>query len=122
VFVVSLKAGLSGYIVPSKLYGILAAGRPFVAAVEEDSEVVRIAREHDCGLAVEPGKPRSLAEQILTLYDDRARARRMGDNARHAAGHFDRRDHVAAYARLFRELVQAHTFRSSRGGGLTCKV
>lgn len=105
VFVVSLKAGLSGYIVPSKLYGILAAGRPYVSAVEEDSEVVQIARAYDCALVAEPGKPRSLAEQILALYDDRARARRMGDNARRAAADFDRRDHVSAYARLFRELL-----------------
>ena len=107
VFVVSLKAGLSGYIVPSKLYGILAAGRPYVSAVEEDSEVVHIARAYDCGLVAEPGKPRSLAEQILTLYHDRARTRRMGDNGRRAAFDFDRRAHVAAYARLFRELLPA---------------
>ena len=33
----SLKRGLAGFIVPSKLYGILAAGRPFIAAVEADS-------------------------------------------------------------------------------------
>ena len=31
-FLISLKAGIEGYIVPSKLYGILAAGRPFVAS------------------------------------------------------------------------------------------
>src|SRR4029077_16990639 len=37
VFVISLKAGLAGYIVPSKLYGILAAGRPYVGAGEGDS-------------------------------------------------------------------------------------
>lgn len=107
VFVVSLKAGLSGYIVPSKLYGILAAGRPYVSSVEEDSEVVHIARAYDCGLVAEPGKPRSLAEQVLALYHDRARAQRMGTNARRAAADFDRRDHVSAYARLFRELLQA---------------
>jgi colanic acid biosynthesis glycosyl transferase WcaI len=106
VFVVSLKAGLSGYIVPSKLYGILAAGRPYVAAVEEDSEVVQIARAHDCGVVAEPGKPQSLAEQILALHDNRARARRMGHNARRTAGDFDRRQHVAAYARVFHDLLQ----------------
>ena len=106
VFVVSLKAGLSGYIVPSKVYGILAAGRPYVAAVEEDSEVVQIACAYDCGLVAEPGKPRSLAEQILALYHDGARARRMGDNARRAAGDFERREHVSAYARLFGELLR----------------
>ncbi len=55
VFLVSLKRGLAGYIVPSKLYGILAAGRPYVAAVEEDSEVAAITGEHECGLVVAPG-------------------------------------------------------------------
>ena len=34
VFIVSLKPGIEGYIVPSKVYGILAAGRPFIAAVD----------------------------------------------------------------------------------------
>ena len=49
VFIVSLKPGLAGYIVPSKLYGILAAGRPYVAAVEPATEVAAISSEHDCG-------------------------------------------------------------------------
>src|SRR5262245_528134 len=52
VFVVSLRAGLAGAIVPSKLYGILAAGRPYVAAVEEACEVAAITRAHDSGLLV----------------------------------------------------------------------
>ena len=63
VFVVSLKAGLAGYIVPSKLYGILAAGRPYVAAVEEDSEVATITRKYGCGLLAEPGDPDDLAAE-----------------------------------------------------------
>jgi colanic acid biosynthesis glycosyl transferase WcaI len=72
VFVVSLKRGLAGYIVPSKLYGILAAGRPYVAAVEEACEVAAITKKHDCGLLAEPAEPKDLAEKILTLYHDHA--------------------------------------------------
>ncbi|HEX9899161.1 MAG TPA: glycosyltransferase family 4 protein, partial [Candidatus Methylomirabilis sp.] len=53
VFIVSLKRGMGGYIVPSKLYGILAAGRPYVAAVEEGCEVSAITRKYDCGLLAE---------------------------------------------------------------------
>ena len=105
VFVISLKAGMAGYIVPSKLYGILAAGRPYVAAVEEVSEVAAITRRYDCGLLAEPGKPRDLADKILALYRDRPLAERLGANARRAALEFDRPKQVTAYYELFRDLV-----------------
>ena len=105
VFVISLKAGMAGYIVPSKLYGILAAGRPYVAAVEEVSEVAAITRRYDCGLLAEPGKPRDLADKILALYRDRPLAERLGANARRAALEFDRSKQVTAYYELFRDLV-----------------
>jgi glycosyltransferase involved in cell wall biosynthesis len=50
VCLVSLKPGLAGYIVPSKLYPILAAGRPYIAAVEASSEVAALTGRHECGL------------------------------------------------------------------------
>jgi colanic acid biosynthesis glycosyl transferase WcaI len=109
MFVVSLKRGLAGYIVPSKLYGILAAGRPYVAAVEEACEVVAITRQYDCGLVVEPGDAKGLADTILTLYHDRAMAQRLGANARRTAQAFDRPRQVRAYYNLFRELLSRPT-------------
>jgi colanic acid biosynthesis glycosyl transferase WcaI len=90
VFVVSLKVGMAGYIVPSKLYGILASGRPYVAAVEDLSEVTAITRKYDCGLLASPGDPGDLAEKILLLYGDRERMRQLGMNARDAALEFNR--------------------------------
>lgn len=105
VFIVSLKRGLAGVIVPSKLYGILAAGRPYVAAVEEDCEVAAITREYECGLVAEPENPEDLAEKILVLYRDRDLARRMGENARKAALHFDRKVGVRAYYEMLREVA-----------------
>ena len=105
LFVVSLARGLAGYIVPSKLYGILASGRPYVAAVEEASEVAAITRRYQSGLLAEPGDAESLARQILTLHGDRARGRELGANARRAALGYDRPLQVEAYARLFRELA-----------------
>lgn len=107
VFVVSLKSGLAGYIVPSKLYGILAAGRPYVAAVEESSEVTAITRTYGCGLLAEPGDGEDVARKILALHRDRALARELGARAREAALHFDRPLQVSAYASLFRELAGA---------------
>src|SRR4029077_18869174 len=68
-FLVSLKPGLEGYIVPSKLYGILAAGRPFVAAVDPSCEVATIATEHSCGVVAPPGDPDALASAVAGLCD-----------------------------------------------------
>lgn len=107
VFVVALKRGLAGYVVPSKLYGILAAGRPYVAAVEEACEVAAITRKYDCGLLAEPGDPGDLAEKILSLYHNCALARRLGTNARQAALQFDLKVQVRAYNDVFQELAGA---------------
>ncbi len=113
VFIVSLKRGLAGYIVPSKLYGILAAGRPYVAAVEDDSEVASITREHECGLVVAPGDVGGMTHEISRLYRDRDLARRLGENARRASSHFERRKQVRAYHDLFQAQFRAHRSREN---------
>jgi glycosyltransferase involved in cell wall biosynthesis len=100
-FLVSLKPGLEGYIVPSKVYGILAAGRPFVAAVDPSCEAAAIATEHDCGLVASPADPGALVTAIARLCDDPAAAARMGENARRASWCYDRRTAVRAYHELF---------------------
>jgi glycosyltransferase involved in cell wall biosynthesis len=105
VFIVSLQRGLAGYIVPSKLYGILAAGRPYVAAVEETCEVAALTRSRQCGLVAEPGNAKDLADKILAFRADRAMTDRFGANARAAGLVFDRAVQVRNYAELFRGLV-----------------
>ena len=106
-FVVSLKRGLAGSIVPSKLYGVLAAGRPYIAAVERACEVAFITTKHDCGLLVPPGDDEALAHRVRELFEDPALVRHLGENARRAAYAFDRPVQVDAYARLLRELAAA---------------
>jgi glycosyltransferase involved in cell wall biosynthesis len=104
-FLVSLKPGIEGYIVPSKLYGILAAGRPYVAAVDPSCEAAGIAAEHRCGVLASPGDPDDLAAKIAALYHDPALVRDMGANARRAALGFDRRVAVQSYYELFAALA-----------------
>lgn len=65
--VVSLVPGLWGCATPSKTYGIMAAGRPFVAVVDEGSEPARIVSEFDCGLHVPAGDAHGLAVAIRHL-------------------------------------------------------
>jgi glycosyltransferase involved in cell wall biosynthesis len=111
VFVVSLQRGMAGYIVPSKLYGILAAGRPYVAAVEDGCEVAALTREHNGGLLSEPGDAAMLADRIRVLYSDRAMARQLGANARALSLSFDRASQVAKYMDLFRRVAPAAVAR-----------
>jgi colanic acid biosynthesis glycosyl transferase WcaI len=62
--VVGLASGLAGYAVPSRLYGILAAGRPVLVAADAESETARIVREVGCGIVVPPNRPDAIAATI----------------------------------------------------------
>lgn len=113
VFVVALQAGLAGYIVPSKLYGILAAGRPYIAAVDDGSEVAALTRTHGCGEVIAPGRAADLAEAILRLKGTPEVRSRMGEASRRLSASFDRRLHIARYATLIRD-VRRNRPRTSR--------
>jgi len=113
VFIVSLQRGLAGYIVPSKLYGILAAGRPYVAAVEPDCEVATLTAKHGCGRLAEPGDPRSMADGILAFYRDREGTARAGAQARAASSACDRKLQVLKYYDLFQSVIPAPRERAA---------
>jgi colanic acid biosynthesis glycosyl transferase WcaI len=81
---VSLGHGLAGVAVPSKLYGILASGRPLIAQVPVESEVAYVAVEEHCGIVIEPGNDAGLAAAVQSLATDPDLVRTMGDNARYA--------------------------------------
>jgi glycosyltransferase involved in cell wall biosynthesis len=102
--IVGLKPGLSGYIVPSKVYGILAAGKPYLAAVEVGGEPALIAEEHACGIRIEPGDPGALAAAIREMRN--GPLEEMGTNARRALeAHFDRPIATGAYRQLLERLA-----------------
>jgi glycosyltransferase involved in cell wall biosynthesis len=96
VSLISLKRGLAGVIVPSKLYNVLASGRACVAAVEQDCEVADIIQRGNCGYVVDPGDAAALRARVVELAANRQRAQAMGVAARSAALAFDRPKQVAA--------------------------
>lgn len=107
VCLVSLKPGLAGYIVPSKLYPILAAGRPYVAAVETNTEVAALTERHGAGVVVEPGDAKQMADAIRRLAGDPAARAAMGAQARSASELFARDRQVAAHAAVIRGLAHS---------------
>jgi glycosyltransferase involved in cell wall biosynthesis len=82
VHLISLRPRLEGLIVPSKFYGIAAAGRPILAITATDGEFAPIITAHQCGLVIEPGRGVELARAIATLSEDADRCIRMGQRAR----------------------------------------
>lgn len=84
VHVISLEPKLEGLIVPSKIYGVLAAGRPCIFIGAPDGEVAEILRRHDCGITVDPEDPAALVVAIERLAGDAALRRRMGASAARA--------------------------------------
>lgn len=98
---VTLLPAMEGLIVPSKIYGVAAAGRPCLFIGDTDGDVARLLRAHDCGYAVPVGDSAGAAEVVATLMADPALCRRLGTNARAAfEAHYDLPLAFAAWCRL----------------------
>ena len=114
-----LRAGMARSSVPSKLYSILAAGRPLVASVDRGTEVARTVTDAGAGLAVPPDEPEAFTKAILQLLDRHAEAVAMGLAGRRFVERWASPAAVAeAYERLFVELIGVRARRGRfRGRG-----
>ena len=101
--IVTLKAGLEGFLVPGKLYPILWSGRPVLAIAPEGSDVVRIVKEYECGLVADPDDPDAIAAAVTWALDHPEDIVRMGIRAREAARDFER----SALLRDFVDVVES---------------
>lgn len=79
---VTLKEHMEGLVLPSKIYGVLAAGRPIAFVGDKGGEIANFIRKHDVGIAVGHGEGAELAEQIQRLSREPERLGEMGRNAR----------------------------------------
>jgi glycosyltransferase involved in cell wall biosynthesis len=103
-----LPNSLSSYVVPSRLYGVLSAGRPVIAAADEDSETARLVSEIGCGVVIEPGRPELLARTIRAAYEGEFDLEEMGRRGReYVEREADRNVAMERYRRLVAELLAA---------------
>lgn len=79
---ISLRPSLEGFIVPSKFYGILAAGRSMLHIGSTSGELARQLSKHECGITVETGQSQVLAECIENACYDTDLVKQQSDNAR----------------------------------------
>lgn len=115
VGLVSMRRGVSTSLVPSKLYGILAAGRPVLAAVEPHSEVADVVSKHGCGLVVAPENADSLAQGIRDLMSRRSELPVFGQRGRLVSESlFSRRVCTGNYADVLESAARGtHTWKES---------
>ena len=108
---VGLARGLSGYVVPSRLYGILSVGRPVLVSADRDSETVRLVEDAACGVVVPPGRPELVAGVIRDVVEGRLSLEGMGERGR--AWVEQEADREVAFGR-YRRLVADVVASSSR--------
>ena len=102
---VSLLPALEGLIVPSKLYGILSAGRPVLFVGDPAGEVGTIVTRHHCGVAVPVGDGAALASAVRRLADEPDLAANLGRRGRELAdGLLSREAALRRWRDLLREV------------------
>jgi len=109
------RHGSARFSMPSKVYEIMASGRPVLASADPDSDLWRLVTGTRCGLCVEPHRPEKLASALLALYHDSGLRARMANRGREEAVRAYSRDAIVAqYEALCHRLVANHASRKSR--------
>jgi colanic acid biosynthesis glycosyl transferase WcaI len=107
VHLITLQKGVSGFIVPSKLYGILAVGRPYIAAIDAEGDTAAVTERNNCGLRVDPDSPDQLTSAIRWCLSNRDELVKMGQRGRQVAeNEFDRSVCTGKFATVLREVTE----------------
>lgn len=103
---VSLRPEFEGLIVPSKIYGIAAAGRAIIAIGDPGGEIPRLVTRHECGIVVQSGNSGELADQLLLLSKDREQVLAMGRRAKASiAQQYSREAALGSWLELLEEVA-----------------
>ncbi|MEK7477468.1 MAG: glycosyltransferase family 4 protein [Candidatus Coatesbacteria bacterium] len=107
VHVVTLKVGLEGILVPSKLYGAMAVARPVIFVGGERSEVAQVLREATCGFTVAPGDVDGFVAAVLRLKAGTGERQAMGKRAHEEfLAKYERKIETARIAELLERVAK----------------
>ena len=109
ICIVTLNPGFEGLLVPSKIYGIMAVGRPVLYIGPPEGEIPSLIRNHRMGWIVQSGNTVGLAAAIENGITDPETRRVFGQNARKAFEDcYDRPLATAKYLAVFDHSVSHH--------------
>lgn len=84
--------GIKGISVPSKLYGVMAAGKTVFGVLEEGSEGKLIIDDCKCGVCVEPGKYELIYEELLRVIKNIGEYKKLGLNGKNYVERFIKKE------------------------------
>ena len=106
VCLATLKAEVKTPVIPSKMLGIMAAGKPLVACMDPKGDGPALVREADCGYALPAEDPEALANTVRTLFADRELGKRLGANGRaYAEAELSLDAAAQQHAKLFEQIA-----------------
>jgi colanic acid biosynthesis glycosyl transferase WcaI len=106
VHLISIKKGLEGVVVPSKMYGILVAGKPIVAVATAATDAVSLGARQGFSCSVAPGDVAGLVTLVRRLSSDAREVEKMGAAARAAAPDYDRVVELRKFVRILEETTR----------------
>lgn len=84
IAITAFVPGMYGAGVPSRMYNVMAAGKPWIAAVDSTSEIGLVIQEENAGWVVAPRDTPNLIAAIVAAFERPDRLEAMGSRARHA--------------------------------------
>ena len=112
--IITVKRGLEGVVVPSKLYGILAAGKAILAVAPAETDVVVIGRERGCAVSADPDKPKQVVTAVRELVFNVNKVKAMGEAAKAAAPDYDRVKELQKFVKIFDRLAAGEPIQEAR--------
>lgn len=107
VSLVTLEKGFEGMVVPSKIYGILASGKPVIAIIGEESEITEIIRRGKCGEIIKIGDFKALSNAIINYYKNPQKCNEEGMNGRkYFEKNFERKIAIKKYIKVIEETLK----------------
>jgi len=105
VSMVALDDGAEGLMIPSKVFYYLAAGSAVIGICKGENELRDIIEGAECGVCVPPNSPKHLANEIVSIIDDKNKVTSYRENARAAAvSHYSREEGVNRFISVFSKI------------------
>ena len=115
IWIVPYRKNNTGVSVPSRIYNLLAIGRPIIICSEPDAEAAILMREEDIGWVTPPENPQAIAQIIGLAASSAASTREKGHRAAIVASRFTRQIALNAYRDLMHGLLDRQRSRGQIG-------